>query len=96
MKPARFLWRTDARNVVTEVTPPLAEIFGGAAVSLVGRDLVAAARDLGLDPERRLATALNGRATFSGVELMWPIAGADSGGPGVARRAARLRPGKGV
>jgi len=81
LKPARFLWRTDARNVVTEVTPPLAEIFGGPAVWLVGRDLVAAARDLGLDPERRLATALNSRSTFSGVELMWPIAGADAAAP---------------
>ena len=81
LKPARFLWRTDARNVVTEVTPPLAEIFGGPAVWLVGRDLVAAARDLGLDPERRLAAALGGRTTFSGVELMWPIAGADAAAP---------------
>jgi PAS domain S-box-containing protein len=81
LRPARFLWRTDARNVVTEVTPPLAEIFGGAATSLVGRDLTEAARALGMDPDRRLAAALNGRATFSGIEVIWPIAGAGAAAP---------------
>jgi len=81
LKPARFLWRTDARNVVTEVTPPLAEIFGGAATSLVGRDLTEVARSLGMDPDRRLSAALAARATFSGVELTWPIAGAAAAAP---------------
>ena len=81
LKPARFLWRTDARNVVTEVTPPLAEIFGGAAATLVGRDLTEVARSLGMDPDGRLSTALMGRATFSGVELIWPIVGAAAAAP---------------
>ncbi|MCW2284731.1 signal transduction histidine kinase [Rhodoblastus acidophilus] len=81
LKPARFLWRTDARNVVTEVTPPLAEIFGGVATNLVGRELAEVARGLGMDPDGRLATALTGRATFSGVELIWPIDGAAAAAP---------------
>jgi len=81
LKPARFLWRTDARNVVTEVTPPLAEIFGGVAAALVGRDLIEVARALDMDPDLRLATALTGRATFSGVEVLWPIAGAGAAAP---------------
>jgi PAS domain S-box-containing protein len=81
LKPARFLWRTDARNVVTEVTPPLAEIFGGAAAALVGSDLTEVARSLGMDPDRRLLAALKGRATFSGIEVIWPIAGATAAAP---------------
>ncbi|MBB4198623.1 hypothetical protein CCR94_19500 [Rhodoblastus sphagnicola] len=81
LKPARFLWRTDTLNVVTEVTPPLAEIFGGAAATLVGRDLIESARALGMDPEGRLAAALNGRVTFSGVEVIWPIDGALAAAP---------------
>ncbi|SNB78180.1 Signal transduction histidine kinase [Rhodoblastus acidophilus] len=81
LKPARFLWRTDARNVVTEVTAPLADIFGGAAASLIGRDLIEVTRDLGVDPDGRLAAALDSRATFSGVEVIWPIEGAHAAAP---------------
>ncbi len=81
LAPARFLWRTDAANVVTEVTPPLAEIVGVGCADLVGRDLIAAAEALGLDPRRRLAAVLRGRATFSGVELDWPIEAAAASAP---------------
>ncbi len=75
LKPARFLWRTDGESRVAEITPPLAEIVGSSAVSLIGRDLASAARAFGIDPGGRLGEALRGRATFSGVELDWPIEG---------------------
>lgn len=81
LAPARFLWRTDADNVVTEVTPPLAEIVGAGCADLVGRDLIAAAEALGLDPRQKLAAALRGRVTFSGVELDWPIEKAAASAP---------------
>src|SRR6185437_11111562 len=37
-KSIRFLWRTDAAGKITEITPPLAEVVGGAAADLLGRD----------------------------------------------------------
>ena len=81
LPPARFLWRSDAGNIVTEVTPPLAEIVGPGCANIVGRDLVEAATALGLDRHGKLAAALLGRATFSGVELDWPIDHAAAAAP---------------
>ena len=81
LAPARFLWRTDAANIVTEVTPPLADIVGAGCAALVGRDLVETARALGLDPHGKLARALRARATFSGIEVDWPIEQAGAAAP---------------
>ncbi len=78
---ARFLWRTDAANVVTEITPPLAEIVGPGCARLIGRDFGAAVAALGLDPRGELARALAGRATFSRVDLDWPIENAAVAAP---------------
>ncbi len=73
LAPARFLWRADARNVVIELTPPLAEIVGPGCSDLVGRDFLDSARVLGLDPRGELAAALRGRVTFSRIKIDWPI-----------------------
>ena len=73
LPPLRFLWRTDAAQIVTEVTPPLADLFGPGCADLVGRDLVAAAGALGLDPRGEFTQALRGRATFSRIEADWPL-----------------------
>src|SRR5208282_5235007 len=79
--PARFLWRTDAANIVTEMAPILAEIVGPGCASIVGRDLVAAAGALGLDPRGELTQALSGRATFSRIEIDWPIENSAAAAP---------------
>jgi PAS domain S-box-containing protein len=79
--PARFLWRTDSRNIVLQVTPPLAEIVGPGCADLVGRDLIEAAETLGFDPSGELAEALRAQATFSRVDVDWPIAGASAAAP---------------
>ncbi len=81
LAPARFLWRADAANIVTEVTPPLADIVGPGCANIVGRNLASAAAALGLDRQGKLAAALQGRATFSGVELDWPIDEAAAAAP---------------
>ena len=73
LAPARFLWRTDERNVVVQITPPLAEIVGRGCADLVGRDLIEAATALGLDPRGELAEALGARLTFSRVDVDWPV-----------------------
>ena len=73
----RFLWRTDADSICTMVTPPLADIVGAANGDLVGRDFqdLAAA----VDPTGRLATALAGRVTWSGLDVSWPVADEPAG-----------------
>ncbi len=73
LAPARFLWRVDARNVVIELTPPLAQIVGTGCSDLIGREFLDAARILGLDPRGELAEALRGRVTFSRINIDWPI-----------------------
>jgi PAS domain S-box-containing protein len=73
LPPARFLWRTDASLVVTEITPPLAEIVGSGCADLIGRDFTEAVRALDLDPRGDLAQALQARATFSRIDLNWPV-----------------------
>jgi PAS domain S-box-containing protein len=72
----RFLWRTDADGKITEITPPLAEVVGAAAADLLGRDFGDVAKYLHLDADGRLAEAFAKRETWSGVEVLWPIAGA--------------------
>ena len=78
---ARFLWRTDARDVVVELTPPLSEIVGPGCADLVGRDFLEAATALGLDPRGELAAALRARATFSRVDVDWPVDRAGAAAP---------------
>ena len=73
LPPARFLWRTDAALIVTEITPPLSEIVGSGCADLVGRDFTEAVRALGLDSDGDLAQALRSRATFSRIDLDWPV-----------------------
>jgi PAS domain S-box-containing protein len=81
LPPLRFLWRTDAAHIVTEVTPPLVDLFGSGCADLVGRDLVAAAGALGLDPRGEFTQALRGRATFSRIEVDWPLENAAAAAP---------------
>jgi PAS domain S-box-containing protein len=81
LAPARFLWRTDARGVVVQLTPPLAEIVGPGCADLVGRNLLEALDALGLDPRGELANAMRARVTFSHVELDWPIERACAAAP---------------
>ena len=77
---ARFLWRTDAANIVTEITPPLAEIVGAGSADLVGREFGAAVGALGME-SGELESALATRATFSRVDLDWPIEDSEAAAP---------------
>lgn len=80
-KSVRFLWRTDALDKITEITPPLAEVVGAAAADLLGRDFGDVAKYLEREPEGPLARAIIKRETFSGIEVLWPIAGAAAAVP---------------
>ena len=71
-RPRRFAWATDKDHVFASVAPALAETIGAQNADLVGRSFVDVARDMGLDPEGRIAAALGARDTWSGVEVRWP------------------------
>ncbi len=77
----RFLWRTDGTDKVTEITPPLAEVVGTEAADILGKDFADVAKYLDQEPQGPLARAFARRETFSGVEVLWPIAGAAAAVP---------------
>jgi PAS domain S-box-containing protein len=80
-KTVRFLWRTDADDTITEITPPLAEVVGNAATDLLGRDFGDVAKYLEKEPDGPLARAFRQRETFSGIDVLWPISGAAAAVP---------------
>ncbi|MDR3464037.1 MAG: PAS domain-containing sensor histidine kinase [Beijerinckiaceae bacterium] len=71
-KTLRFLWHTDADAVCTLLSPPLAEAVGARAADLVGKNMLDLASSL--DPSGGLAQRLDGRETWSGLGLQWPVA----------------------
>ena len=73
----RFLWQSDADGVCTSVTPNLAEVVGPRTADLVHRDLADLAS--AIDPTGRLATALKSNATWSGIDVAWPMSDAHAG-----------------
>lgn len=80
-KNVRFLWRTDADDRITEITPPLAEIVGSAAADILGRDFGDVAKFLEHEPDGPLGRAIAKRETFSGIEVLWPITAAAAAVP---------------
>jgi PAS domain S-box-containing protein len=80
-KNVRFLWRTDADDRITEITPPLAEIVGSAAADILGRDFGDVAKFLEREPDGPLGRAIAKRETFSGIEVLWPITAAAAAVP---------------
>jgi PAS domain S-box-containing protein len=77
----RFLWQTDEAGRVTSVTPPLAKIVGAKNADLVGRELAEIVAHLRLDPSGKLLSAMQVPETWSGIEVVWPIAGAAAAVP---------------
>src|SRR5579872_6040441 len=80
-KTVRFLWRTDAADKITEITPPLAEVVGAAAADLLGRDFGDIAKHLEKEPDGPLGRAFAKRETFSGIDVLWPNSGAAAAVP---------------
>ena len=67
----RFLWKTDAEGVFTEVSPLLSQVAGAENAALYGRSVQEVARALELGPA--FADALASRRSWSGVGVDWPI-----------------------
>ncbi len=77
----RFLWQTDGAGRLTSLTGPLCDVLGCSAEALLGLDFAELARACGSDAQDALRKALGGRETWSGLDLLWPIAKARAAAP---------------
>ncbi len=77
----RFLWQTDGAGRLTSLTGPLCDVLGCSAEALLGLDFAELARACGSDAQDALRKALGERETWSGLDLLWPIAKARAAAP---------------
>ncbi len=83
--PSRFSFVLDAEGRFVDVGPALAAAVGATRSDIAGRFWADVARELDLDPQGRVASALLRRDTWSGIEVAWP---AEDGGAVRVRLAA--------
>lgn len=89
----RFVWRTGADHRVADIGAGLTAAFGATSADLFGRALAEAS----FDPAgaARLAEHLTREDSFSGLEVVWRVAGSGAGVPvalaGTPRFDARRR-----
>ncbi len=77
--PLRFVWTMDASLHFTLASPEFADRMGPRTVEMIGRPWREIAAALSLDPEGRVARAIESHDTWSGITLTWPVdAGADT------------------
>lgn len=77
----RFLWQTDEMHRFVKITGELCDLIGCVTDRLIGRSFAELAQELDLDPDRRLREALIRGETWSGIEVFWPVEGADAALP---------------
>ncbi|PRD41181.1 PAS domain-containing sensor histidine kinase [Phyllobacterium phragmitis] len=73
--PARFVWKVDADTVFSEISPEFAAAVGPQAAAVIGRRFSDVAQVFGLDEDGAIATLVEGRDTWSGRTVLWPIEG---------------------
>ncbi|PYE90361.1 histidine kinase dimerization/phospho-acceptor domain-containing protein [Phyllobacterium leguminum] len=73
--PARFVWKVDADTVFNEISPEFAAAVGPQAADIIGRRFCDVARVFGFDEDGTIAALLEGRDTWSGRTVLWPIEG---------------------
>lgn len=73
--PARFIWKTDADGVFTEISPDLAATIGPNAADVTGRRFGEVANVFGFDPDGSIAALLQTSDTWAGKRLLWPVEG---------------------
>jgi PAS domain S-box-containing protein len=74
-RPLRFVWQMDPDGSFTLGAEEFAAAMGARTIALVGRPWNEIARELGLDPDRRVEQAVASRDTWSGITVQWPIDG---------------------
>ena len=73
--PARFIWKTSADAVFSEISPEFGITVGPNAADVTGRRFSDVANVFGFDHDGSIASLLNKRDTWSGKRLMWPVEG---------------------
>ncbi len=73
----RFLWQTDGEQRITFLSPELGRLVGRDSADIVGNRWSEAAARLGIDSDGALKAALDGKESWSGVTIQWPIADSD-------------------
>jgi PAS domain S-box-containing protein len=71
--PLRFVWTMDATLHFTLASPEFADRMGPRTVAVIGRPWRQIAEALSLDPEGRVAKAIESHDTWSGITLSWPV-----------------------
>jgi PAS domain S-box-containing protein len=69
----RFVWQMEPDGSFTLGSEEFATAMGARTMALVGAPWTQIARELGLDPERRVEQAIASRDTWSGIVVQWPI-----------------------
>jgi PAS domain S-box-containing protein len=69
----RFVWQMEPDGGFTLGSGEFATAMGARTMALVGAPWTDIARELGLDPERRVEQAIASRDTWSGIVVQWPI-----------------------
>jgi PAS domain S-box-containing protein len=69
----RFVWQMEPDGGFTLGSEEFATAMGARTMALVGAPWTEIARELGLDPERRVEQAIASRDTWSGIVVQWPI-----------------------
>ena len=77
----RFLWQTDASGRLVSLTGPFCDVLGCAGGALIGLDLAELASVCGPQGAASLRKALASRESWSGLDLLWPIARAKVAAP---------------
>lgn len=77
----RFLWQTDAQHRFVKITGELCQLVGCIDADMIGQSFVDLAARLDLDPDHRLRDAFARGETWSGLEVLWPVAGSSAALP---------------
>ncbi|HRE21588.1 MAG TPA: PAS domain S-box protein [Rhabdaerophilum sp.] len=76
-RPIRFTFTLDADGLVEGVSPPLGEAVGEENARIIGRPLAAVVQEFDEDAADALRSAILTGSTWSGIEVLWPVANTD-------------------
>lgn len=73
----RFVWRTDAAAIFTEISAELGKAVGPNAANILGRRFGDVALVFNLNPSEEILDLIRRRDTWSGKTVMWPVQGTE-------------------
>ena len=79
--PSRFVWQLDADGKFTNVSPDLADAVGTAHTAKTGEDWPSLVARAGIANTDALFASVKRRDTWSGVSVLWPVAGTETARP---------------